>query len=50
MKVKCVLCGVLGLTPGKEYQVIKETDDAYTVIDNDGHATNYYKWVFELKF
>lgn len=46
MKVKCGLCGVLGVTEGKEYEVIEETSDSFLVTDNYGHQTKYFKWVF----
>lgn len=47
MKVKCLLCGVLGVTEGKEYEVIKGEYEGYAVINDYGCELNYYKWVFE---
>lgn len=46
MKVKGFLCGALGVTEGKEYEVVKETSDSYVVINDFGQQIKYFKWVF----
>lgn len=50
MKVKCIdnANGILKLTIGKEYEVIKETGSEYDIINDIGYNMSYHKDRFEV--
>ncbi len=52
MTKKLIVCkfseGYPSLTVGKVYEVVRETENAYTIIDNDNDVWDYFKVLFEV--
>ena len=49
---KLIVCkfneGFPDLTVGKVYEVVRETENAYTIIDDDNDTWEYFKVLFEV--